>query len=102
MDWLTRSLRALRGATSPGARSSRNARVRLGIDRLEDRNVPAAAGVVSGGVFFDNNANAVQDDVDFDMPGVTVTLTGTSQLGNAVNVTTDTDSSGAFTFYKLE
>jgi hypothetical protein len=57
---------------------------------------------LSGQLFLDNNGNRVFDFGDQGLGGVTVTLTGTDSLGNAVNLTTTTASDGTYSFKGLE
>lgn len=103
MHWIKRSLRAFKSPVSAPAR-----RARLEFDALEDRTVPTASGVISGTVFFDNNANASADASpiglagDFVMPGASVSLSGTTNLGTPVSASTTTKSDGTFQFVKLE
>jgi len=56
---------------------------------------------LAGTVFFDRNANGANDGTDTAIASVTVTLTGTDGQGAAVNLTTTTDSTGAFSFTDL-
>lgn len=100
MDWIKRSLRAFRAPSS-----SIRPRARLAFDALEDRTVPTAGGAISGAVFFDPDGNSFNDGPsagNYSMPGVTVTLSGTTKLGNAVDAVTITDAAGNFQFEKLE
>jgi uncharacterized repeat protein (TIGR01451 family) len=52
---------------------------------------------ITGVSFTDLNGNTTFDNGE-GIPGVTVTLTGTDDLGNAVNCTTSTDGTGRYTF----
>ncbi len=56
---------------------------------------------IAGNVFFDRNANGLNDGSDTGIVNVTVTLTGTDATSVAVNRTTTTDSSGNFSFNDL-
>lgn len=49
----------------------------------------------------DVNGNGLQDAGEPAIPGVTVTLTGTNGLGNAVTLVTTTDASGLYLFTNL-
>ncbi len=49
-------------------------------------------------VWLDSNGNGVQDVTESGIPGVTLTLTGTSSSGKAVTDTATTDASGAYSF----
>lgn len=53
---------------------------------------------VTGYVFADANNNGVRDAGEAPIAGVTVTLTGTSQAGAPVSMTTTTGADGAFAF----
>jgi uncharacterized repeat protein (TIGR01451 family) len=56
--------------------------------------------ILSGHVYYDSNTNGVRDGSDPAIPGTTVTLTGTSDIG-AVSATTTTDANGAYSFPNL-
>ena len=64
-------------------------------------------GSIAGAVFEDfsataaNNNNGVFDSGENPIANATVTLTGTDALGNPVNLTTQTDASGAYLFGDL-
>jgi protocatechuate 3,4-dioxygenase beta subunit len=60
-----------------------------------------APGSVSGFVYLDANNNGVKDAGEPGLPGVTITLTGINDLGQAVNVVTTTDNNGAYAFSNL-
>jgi cyclophilin family peptidyl-prolyl cis-trans isomerase len=80
--------------------ASRRAARRLGLEVLEDRTVMSAspAGTVSGIAFVDSNGSGTFQAQDFRIPGVSVTLTGTTGAGAAVNANTQTDGQGAYSF----
>jgi hypothetical protein len=59
------------------------------------------SGSLSGFVYLDNNLNSTRDDSDSGIAGVLVTLTGTDDLGNAVQVTLTTDVNGFYSFTGL-
>lgn len=77
---------------------------RPSIELLEDRCVPATAnfGTVTGVVFIDANGNGVKDKTEAVLPGVSVTLVGTStstdpMKGNgAIKVTAVTNALGVY------
>jgi cyclophilin family peptidyl-prolyl cis-trans isomerase len=73
---------------------------RLELETLEDRSLPSAtaSGVISGLAFIDSDANGVFNSTEITLPGMSITLTGTTNQGNAVNVTASTDASGAYSF----
>jgi peptidyl-prolyl cis-trans isomerase A (cyclophilin A) len=88
----------------PAAKS----RWRPWIELLEDRLTPASAGfsnttpsVISGHVFLGPD-NAAFDAGDTVIPGAVVTLSGTTTQGTPVNVSTTSDSGGAFTFFQVQ
>lgn len=57
---------------------------------------------ISGAVFIDLDSDAIKDAGETGgVPGVTVTLSGTDDLGNTVTATTTTDGSGNYTFTSL-
>ncbi len=56
---------------------------------------------LSGYVFVDNNDNCAFDAGDLAIPGVTLTLTGTTLTGGTVNRTTTTDANGFYQFTGL-
>jgi len=62
---------------------------------------PAVPGTISGTVFQDNNGDLVQDNGELGLSGVIVTLTGTDDLGNSVNLTTTPDDNGLYGFVNL-
>lgn len=64
-------------------------------------NVDPLTSSISGVVYIDENNNGIQDAGEDPFPGVTVTLTGTDALGNAVNATATTDANGAYQFANL-
>lgn len=82
------------------ARSKPKFRRRLELEFLEDRCVPSAtaSGVISGVAFLDTSGAGAFNSTDPMLPGMNLTLTGTTSLGNPVTATATTDASGAFTF----
>lgn len=74
--------------------------VQLELEILEDRSTPSAnaSGLVEGVAFIDAAAIGIYRSTDELLPGVSVTLTGTTSQGTAVNVSANTDSNGAYTF----
>src|SRR5205814_946583 len=56
---------------------------------------------LSGFVYHDANNNALKEAGEAGIRGVTVTLTGTDDLGNAVSVTTTTAADGSYRFGNL-
>jgi cyclophilin family peptidyl-prolyl cis-trans isomerase len=57
---------------------------------------------VSGIVFVDANNNGVHDAGEALVPGVSVTLSGSTNLGAAVNSTTTTDANGEYIFFQVQ
>lgn len=53
---------------------------------------------IRGSTYVDTNGNGQRDNGEGGIAGVTVTLTGTDNLGNPVTRTTTTDSNGNYTF----
>ena len=62
---------------------------------------PRLTSSLSGFVFSDTNASDTFDSGDVPLTGITVTLSGFDGLGNSVNQTTLTDSTGGYTFSNL-
>ena len=56
---------------------------------------------ISGRVFSDLNNDGLENGADAAIAGVTITLTGLDDIGNAVNVMTTTNGSGDYTFAGL-
>ena len=63
-----------------------------------DNIVPAA---LSGYVYVDSNNNGIKDPGELPIAGVTVVLTGTATGGASVNITTNTDGMGFYSFPNL-
>lgn len=61
--------------------------------------IPGAS--ISGKVYVDNNLNNVYDNSEPGIGGVTITLTGTDNLGQTVNQVITTDGTGAYQFSGL-
>ncbi|MEZ5343696.1 MAG: SdrD B-like domain-containing protein, partial [Acidimicrobiales bacterium] len=66
-----------------------------------DNDFDETRGSIAGTVFEDHNNDGVQDVGDDGIAGVTVTLTGTDDLGNAVSLSTTTDVDGNYSFDDL-
>jgi len=58
-------------------------------------------GSISGFVYVDANDNGIRDEGERGLAGVTVTLTGTDDLGATVNRTVETSADGSYTFGNL-
>ena len=63
-------------------------------------NFPLPASL-SGNVYVDCNDNGIFDNGESPIANVTITLTGTDDLGHAVNLQTTTNASGAYSFTEL-
>jgi cyclophilin family peptidyl-prolyl cis-trans isomerase len=93
----------LRTSTSAKQRKNRQS-VRLAVEVLEDRSVPSAtgggmaSGVVSGRMYVDTNHNGMFNVGEPILPGVAVTLSGSTSQNVVVNATATTDINGSFTF----
>jgi len=87
-------------ATTPSTTPSTISGVVLGVGEEASANnfgeIPV--GRISGRVYYDNNNNGVVDPGEAGIAGVTVVLTGTNDLGEAVNVTATTDADGRYRF----
>jgi cyclophilin family peptidyl-prolyl cis-trans isomerase len=77
---------------------NRKLRARLELQPLEDRCLLAS---LTGLIYVDGNGNGIRDAQEAVLPGVTVTLTGTTQQGNAVNASATTDAQGSFNFQNV-
>ena len=62
---------------------------------------PTCTGSVGDYIWKDLNGNGIQDAGEPGLPGVTVHLTGTDDRGQAIDLTTTTDSSGKYQFSQL-
>jgi peptidyl-prolyl cis-trans isomerase A (cyclophilin A) len=78
-------------------------RTRPQLEVLESRWVPAAnaSGTVSGLAFIDHIGNGVFDPSDVVLPGIVITLTGTTTTGSAVQTSATTDANGSFQFQNV-
>ncbi len=56
---------------------------------------------INGNVYVDEDNDGVFDPDEAGIPGVTITLTGTDSLGNAINRTETTDANGFYEFTNL-
>jgi uncharacterized repeat protein (TIGR01451 family)/fimbrial isopeptide formation D2 family protein len=59
-------------------------------------------GAVGDRIWLDENSDGVQDAGEAGIPNVSVTITGTDIFGNAVNITTVTDTEGNYIFPNLQ
>lgn len=93
-----------RSSASRGTRPVRRpATARLELVALEERSLLAAnaSGAVTGFVFVDSNRNNVRDAGERGLPGVDVTLLGTSNGGN-VRALSTTAADGSFRFDNVQ
>src|SRR5437588_7339925 len=58
-------------------------------------------GSLSGIVYADTNGDCVRQPAEAGVGGVTITLTGTDNMGNPVNLTTTTAADGTYSFQNL-
>ncbi len=98
----------LYGRSSKSSRKRRTARpgirrrYRLWIEPLESRYVPAnASGILSGATFIDQNNNGIFDTGEKALPGIVMTLTGTTTQNQSVSASATTDANGSFIFINL-
>jgi hypothetical protein len=63
--------------------------------------LPPTDAVISGSVYVDGDDNGVFGPSEEPIPGVTITLTGTTTDGKTVSLTTTTDASGTYRFVNL-
>jgi cyclophilin family peptidyl-prolyl cis-trans isomerase len=85
------------------SRTSRRPFVRPQLEALEDRSLLATGGLgsISGVVFVDANANGARDANEAALPGVPVTLTGTTAQGAMVDTAATTGANGGYQFVNV-
>jgi cyclophilin family peptidyl-prolyl cis-trans isomerase len=73
---------------------------RLELEELEDRSLlsTSATGTISGTLFVDSIGTRTFIPGAPTLPGIAVTLSGTTNQGTAVNLTATTDANGAYSF----
>jgi cyclophilin family peptidyl-prolyl cis-trans isomerase len=88
-----------RTSDRPASRKRRLPRTRLELEALEDRSLPATTGfaTLTGTAFIDANGDGARASTEVTVPGVGLTLTGTTSQG-PVTITATTDANGLFTF----
>ena len=102
MRRLASTLRNLFGNRTVGRSIPRRRETRLWLEPLEDRALLSGMGAtITGVAYVDSNANGVRDASEVGLSGQTITLTGTTSAGNAVNLSTATDGGGGFFFLNL-
>jgi LPXTG-site transpeptidase (sortase) family protein len=72
-----------------------------GVDGINNNFGELLAASLSGFVYYDADNDGVFDGTELPIDTVTVTLTGTDDLGNPVNTPTTTDVNGAYSFTGL-
>ncbi len=83
----------------PAHKPAPRRRTRLELEALEERSLlSVTTNTITGTAFLDANSNGVFDPKEVAEPGITVNLTGTTNLGKAENVSTTTDINGKYTF----
>ena len=77
--------------------------ITLGVGQVSVENnfAEVAASSISGYVYNDGNDDGIKQPEEGGYPNITVTLTGTDDLGRPVNLTTTTDANGKYTFPNL-
>ncbi len=80
--------------------SQRSSRTMLNLEALETRSLLSAnaSGLISGVAFVDHNDNGKLDPGEATLPGIAVTLTGSTTQGTAVKTTAITAANGSFAF----
>jgi uncharacterized repeat protein (TIGR01451 family) len=90
-------------ATAEAVTPSAISAIALGVNQVSSTNdfgeVPVAA--IRGRVYGDNNDNGVIDASETGLAGVSIVLTGTDDLGNAVHLTPLTAADGSYAFTGL-
>jgi len=84
----------------PNPQNRRQRRARLELEVLENRTLLTAtpSGTISGVAFVDVNNNGVREASEAKLPGIPVTLSGSTTTGTPVNASTTTDGDGAYNF----
>jgi large repetitive protein len=89
--------------TAPGSAPSQISAVVLGVNQQSINNnfgeIPTSS--IAGRVYNDGNDNGIVDAGEGGIAGVNLVLTGTDDLGQAVNATVTTDADGRYTFEGL-
>ena len=94
-------LDAINNVPIPGSNTTDTLHVTLNNTNLVNNNFgELLPSILSGHVYYDANKNGVRDPGESGIPSVTVTLTGTNDIG-AVTTTTTTDANGAYSFPNL-
>lgn len=77
------------------------------LEAFEDRLLPSTLGglnlgVVGGQVFVDSNSNGRRDAGETAVPGVQISLTGTTTANQPVSLSATTDANGSYTFFQVQ
>ncbi len=72
-----------------------------GFNGLDNNFGELPPGTISGKVYADDNDDGTPNGLETGIPGVTLTLTGTDDLGNSVTLATTTDGNGDYSFTNL-
>jgi hypothetical protein len=83
----------------PQARVFKHRALRL--EACEERNLLAATAVISAVVFGNDNNDGTQDGSEIGIDGVTLSLSGTNDLGTITPISAVTDSNGVYRFTSL-
>ncbi len=93
------ALGAARGTANPGGVNDRFGGIALASEEAgTGYDFGERGGQIAGTVYVDGNDDGAQDAGEAGIPGVTLTLTGRTRSGAAVNVTTTTDADGRYVF----
>lgn len=93
---------APRGTANPGGTNDRFGGLALvSEDAGIDYNFGERGGQIAGWVYVDTNNDGIRQPTEAGIPGVTLTLTGRSASGLAVNATVVTDANGRYVFTGL-
>ncbi|MFT7774456.1 SdrD B-like domain-containing protein [Roseateles sp.] len=88
-----------RGTANPGGTNDRFGDIQLASEEQGvDYDFGERGGQIAGQVYVDRNDNGQRDAGEAPIPGVTLTLTGRTASGQAVNLTVTTDAQGRYSF----
>jgi uncharacterized repeat protein (TIGR01451 family) len=72
-----------------------------GVDSINNNFGELVGAQIHGFVYSDGNNDGIKQDIESDLGGVAVTLSGIDDKGAAVSATTDTSGDGSYAFYSL-
>lgn len=78
-----------------------NVALNAGVNGVNNNFGELLSASIAGNVYYDADNDGVFDSGEIGLTGVTLTLSGTDDLGNAVNMATTTDAGGAYRFTNL-